>query len=208
MSTLAPFLDRLLTTGEARLTGRPGPDDRRDAVEILARAFAEYRLDVAGPPIDFDPEAALAAGLFTARACWFAVTRDDPPEQVTALLPTIPEPVTPAAHLSIDLTLRYAVTVYRRAHAQSAADALVVRLADAFRRCPLTGVLSDVADDPAGDLAFAGHAGLELLYAERLAANFRPAWLPPAGRTRERVELVFQQTGKAMPVEEDGGPSE
>src|SRR3954470_7002813 len=113
MSTLAPFLDRLLTTGEAHLTGRPGPDDRRDAAEVLARAFAEYRLDVAGPPIDFDPESALAAGLFTARACWFAVTRDDPPEQVAALLPAIPEPATPATHLSIDLTLRYAVTVYR-----------------------------------------------------------------------------------------------
>jgi hypothetical protein len=208
MSTLAPFLDRLLTTGEARLTGRPEPGDRREAVEILSRAFAEYRLDVARPPIDFDPESALAAGLFTARACWFAVTRDDPPEQVAALLPAIPEPATPATHLSIDLTLRYAVTVYRRARAQNADDALVARLAGAFRHSPLTGVLSDVTDAPARDLAFGGHAGLELLYAERLAANFRPAWLPVGGRIRERVELVFQQMGKAMPVDADGGPSE
>jgi len=200
MSTLAPFLDRLLTTGEARLTGRPEPDDRRDAVEILGRAFAEYRLDVAGPPIDFDPEAALAAGLFTARACWFAVTRDAPPEQVMSLLSAVPDPATPAAHLSIDLTLRYAVTVYRRAHAQNAADALVARLAETLRRCPLTGVLSDVADAPAADLAFAGHAGLELLYAERLAANFRPAWLPAEGRPRERVEVVFHQMGRAVPT--------
>src|SRR3954467_2674735 len=125
MSTLAPFLDRLLTTGEARLTGRPDPDDPHAAAEVLARSFAEFRLDVAGPLIDFDPPAALAAGLFTARACWFAVSRDDPPEQVTSLLPAIPEPTTPAAHLSIDLTLRYAVTVYRRAHAQNADDVLV-----------------------------------------------------------------------------------
>jgi hypothetical protein len=199
MSTLAPFLDRLLTTGEARLTARPDPDDPHAATEVLARAFAEYRLDVAGPLIDFDPPAALAAGLFTARACWFAVSRDDLPERVASLLPAIPDRITPAAHLSIDLTLRYAVTVYRRAHAQNAADVLVARLAQAFRRCPLTGVLSDVADAPTGDLAFAGHAGLELLYAERLAANFRPAWLPAGGRTRERVELVYQQMGKPVP---------
>src|SRR5690349_10844201 len=114
MSALTPFLDRLFTTGEARLAGRPEPDDRRDVEEVLRRAFAEYRLDVAGPPIEFDPASAVMAALFTAWACWFAVSREEPPEQVTALLPATPEPTTPAAHLSIDLTLRYAVTVYRR----------------------------------------------------------------------------------------------
>jgi hypothetical protein len=206
MSALTPFLDRLFTTGEARLTGRPEPDDRSDVEEVLRRAFAEYRLDIAGPLIDFDPTAAVAAALFTAWTCWFAVSRDDPPEQVASLLPAIADPKTPGAHLSIDLTLRYAVTVYRRAHAQNADDVLVQRLAESFRRCPLTGALSDVADAPTGDLTFAGHAGLELLYAERLAANPRPAWVPAAGRTRERVELVYQQMGKKMPVEFDGGP--
>jgi hypothetical protein len=200
MSALTPFLDRLIATGEARLTGRPEPDDRRDTEDVLGRAFAEYRLDVAGPPIEFDANAALDAALFVARACWFAVSRDDPPEQVTGLLPTVPEPKAPAAHLSIDLTLRYAVTVYRRVHAQNADDVLALRLADTLRRCPLTGVLSDVEEAPAGDLVFGGHAGLELLYAERLAANFRPAWLPAEGRMRERVELVYQQMGKTMPT--------
>jgi metal-sulfur cluster biosynthetic enzyme len=199
MSALTLFLDRLLTTGEARLTGRPEPDDRRDTDEILRRAFAEYRLNVAGPLIEFDPDAAHAAALFTARACWFAVSREEPPEQVTTLLPTISEPMAPAAHLSIDLTLRYAVTVYRRVRAQNAEDVLAIRLADTFRRCPLTGVLSDAAEAPTGGLVFGGHAGLELLYAERLAANFRAAWLPAAGRLRERVELVFQQLGKRLP---------
>jgi metal-sulfur cluster biosynthetic enzyme len=199
MSALTPFLDRLFTTGEARLTGRPEPDDRRDTDEVLRRAFAEYRLDVAGPRIDFDSVAAHEAALFTARACWFAVSREEPPEQVTTLLPTISDPKTPAAHLSIDLTLRYAVTIYRRVHAQNAEDVLAIRLADTFRRCPLTGVLSDAAEAPTGDLVFGGHAGLELLYAERLAANYRPAWLPAEGRVRERVEMVFQQMGKAMP---------
>jgi hypothetical protein len=200
MSALSPFLDRLFTTGEARLTGRPEPDDRRDTDEVLRRAFTEYRLDVAGPLIEFDPDAAHAAALFTARACWFAVSREEPPEQVTKLLSAITDPKTPAAHLSIDLTLRYAVTIYRRVHAQNAEDVLAIRLADTFRRCPLTGALSDVAEAPTGDVVFGGHAGLELLYAERLAANYRPAWLPAEGRLNERVELVFQQLGKRMPT--------
>ena len=200
MSALTPFLDRLFTTGEARLAGRLEPDDRRDTEAVLRRAFAEYRLDVAGPPVEFDPAAADGAALFLARACWFAISREEPPEQATTLLPTLPEPRTPSAHLSIDLTLRYATTVYRRARAQNAEDVLAVRLAEAFRRCPLTGVLSDVADAPTGDLTLGGHAGLELLYAERLAANFRPTWLPAAGRLRERVEWVFQEMGKNAPA--------
>lgn len=199
MSALTPFLDRLLTTGEARLTGRPEPDDPGDTAAVLRRAFAEYRLDVAGPLIDLDVAAGATAALFAARACWFAVSRDETPEQMSNLLPKLPEPITPGAHLSIDLTLRYLVTVYRRVHAQNAEDALAARLAEAFRRCPLTGVLSDVREAPTGDLAFGGHAGLELLYAERLAASFRPTWLPLAGRVRERVELVYQQMGKRMP---------
>jgi hypothetical protein len=205
MADLAPFLDRLFATGEARLTGRPDGDDGREARTVLRRAFAEYRLDVAGPPIELDEEAAAAAALFTARACWFAVSREDPPEHVNALLVPLAEPKTAAANLSVDLTLQYAVTVYQRVHAQSPEDVLGTRLAETFRRCPLTGVLSDVADGPTGDLTFGGHSGLELRYAERLAANYRSAWLPPAGRTREVVQLTYQQQGKKWP---GGAPGE
>jgi hypothetical protein len=198
MSALAPFLERLFTTGEARLTARPEPDDRRDVETMLRRAFAEYRLDVAGPPIDLDFDAALAAAIFTARACWFAVSRDEPPEALKTQLPAVPAPKSSAAHGSVDLTLRYLTTVYRRLHAHNAEDVLVKRLAETFRQCPLTGVLSEVADAPTGDLLLGGHAGLELLYAERLAVNYRAAWLPSTGRLRERVEVVFQQMGKAL----------
>ena len=158
-----------------------------------------FRSDVAGPQIEYDPDAGFTAALFTARACWFAVSRDELPEQVTKLLPTIPNPTTPAAHLSIDLTLRYLVTVHRRVRSQNTEDVLAVRLGDTFRRCPLTGALSDLADAPTGDRLFGGHVGLELLYAERLVANFRSPWLPPEGRGRERVEVVFEQLGKKLP---------
>jgi hypothetical protein len=204
MSPLAPFLDHLFATGEARLADRPEADDRREALNVLRRAFAEYRLDVAGPLLEFDADAGLAAALFTSRACWFAVSRDEPPEQVVSLLAPLPEPETAAAHLSVDLTLRYAVTVHRRAGAQNPEDVLAVRLAETLRRCPLTGVLSDLADGPAGGLTFGGHSGLELLYAERLVTNDRPSWLPPAGRTRDVVEMVFRKQGKAWPPDDAG----
>src|SRR5262245_27067137 len=204
MSALAPFLDHLFATGEAVLRGRPEPaaDERRDVEAVLRSAFHEYRLEVAGPSIDFDPAAAAAAALLTARACWFSVSRDEPPNHVAALLVPPDPPKTAAAHLSIDLPLRYAATVYRRAQSQNADDVLATRLAETLRRCPLTGALADIAAKPAGDLTLAGHPGLELLYAERLAACYRPAWLPEGGRARQAVELVYHQQGKKWPPEE------
>jgi MoxR-vWA-beta-propeller ternary system domain bpX4 len=199
MSALTPFLDRLLTIGEARLTGRPEADERQDTDEVLRRAFGEYRLDLAGPLLDIDANAALHAALFMARAYWFAVSRDESPAQVKQRLPAIPDPTTPAAHASIDSTLRYAVTIYRRVHAQNAEDVLAIQLAEVLRRCPLTGVRSDVSDPAIGDVAFGGHTGLQLLYAERLAAKLRPAWLPPGGRIREAIDLVYQHLVKKLP---------
>jgi hypothetical protein len=199
MPQLAPFLEHLIATGEARLEALPELDDRREVDSVLNRAFQRYRLDVAGPPIEFDTTAANAAALFLARACWFAVSRDEPPEVVAKQLRPLDPPTTASAHLSIDLTLRYATTVHRRALAQNPEDVLGKLLAETLRRCPLTGVLSDVVDDPLGDLSFAGHSGLQLLYAERLAEHFRPNWLPQDGQTREAVELVFHQKGRAWP---------
>ena len=59
--------------------------------------------------------------------------------------------------------------------------------------CFCLGAGTDVAESPTSDLQFHDHYGLQLLYAERLAANFRSAWVPTSGRTREVVELVFMQ---------------
>jgi hypothetical protein len=205
MSDLAAFLDHLFSTGEARLTDRPEADDPRRIQAVLREAFREYRLEVAGPMIEFDAEAAGVAAVFTARACWFAVSRDEPPDVVAAALKRLVPPRSASAHLSVDLTLRYAVTVHRRVHAQIPEDVLAVRLEEVLGTCPLTGVLSDIAGAPTGDLTFAEHAGLELLYAERLAARFRPAWLPSAGRTRQAVEWVYQQLGRTVPL--DGSPA-
>src|SRR5262249_34031810 len=197
---LASFLNHLFASGEAKSPGPREAATPRDVQSVLRRAFAEYRLGVAGPPIDFDPEAATAAALFMARACWFVVSRDEPPDVVEVALEPLVSQTTAAVQLSIDLTLRYAATVYRRAHAQNAEDVLATRLAETLRRCPLSGVLVGIADAPTGDLTFAGHRGLKLLYAERLADHFRPTWLPPEGQTREVVEWVWQQRGEKLPA--------
>jgi hypothetical protein len=201
MSSLSEFFEHLFATGEAQLAGRPELGDRRECDEVLRGAFNEYRLDVAGLLIEFDADAAVAAACYTALACWFAVSHDETPEQVRSLLELPALRATPQATLSTDLALRYVVTVHRRVKAQNSDDVLVKSLAETLRRWPLTGVLSDVAEPPTGDLTFGGHRGLELLYAERLAGYYRPSWLPAEGRRRETVEMIFRQQGRPWPPE-------
>jgi hypothetical protein len=197
MSALSEFFEHLFATGEARLTGRPDLGDRRELEEVLRSAFNEYRLDVAGPLIELDADAAVGAAYYTSLACWFAASHDETPEQVKGLLKMPDVRATSQAALSVDLTLRYVVTVHRRAQAQNREDVLAKLLSDTLRRWPLTGVSSDVAEPPTGDLTFAGHRGLELLYAERLAGNYRESWLPAEGRLREMVEMIQQGSARS-----------
>ncbi len=196
MSSFADFLQRLLADGEAVLSG---PPDRGQAAAadraVLARDFADHALDVAGPPVPFDPAAASAAAHLLAAACWHLVAPDAAPD-----LPPLGEPGTPAAHLSADVALRFLPAVHRRAALRSADDPLAAALADVSCRWPLSGVLADLPGPPAGGLDFDGHPSLQLLYAERLVGRERPAWVPAAGPARERVELVCRERGRPAPT--------
>ncbi len=58
----------------------------------------------------------------------------------------------------------------------------------------------DLDAEPLGPLDFAGHPGLQLLYAERLAAAPRAAWVPPAGPAREWAERAFHERGRPLPA--------
>lgn len=185
------FLQRLFRDGRVILRGQPvfSPRDRAEASRLLAATYADYRLQVAAPLIDFDAVTALAASELLHRACWFLVNHDDPPEVIEKQL-SMPEfPVSPAQHLSADLVLRYLPLVHRRAQALAPADRLPALLAQVLRQWPLSGVLSDVADEPLISLELGGHPGLLLLYAERLARNDKPGWRPE-GQGLEYVELV------------------
>ena len=95
--------------------------------------------------------------------------RDEVIEPLKRRLVMPGSPTTPAQHFSADLLLRYLPQVLKRARGLDASDPLVGLLAEVLRRWPLSGILSDVEEGPTVPLDFAGHRGLQLLYAERVA---------------------------------------
>jgi hypothetical protein len=194
---LVPLLQRLFDDGTAVLRERPRlePGERREALALLERAYGTYRLDVGGPPVDFDAGTALAAAELLGRACWFLVNHAEPAAELEKSLALPAPPTSAAQHLSADLLLRFLPQVHRRARAVAPDDRLAALLACVLRQWPLSGVLSDVEEAPLTPPDFGGHPGLLLLYAERLARAGKPAWVP-AGRGLEYLELVLAEQGK------------
>ncbi len=196
MAEFTAFVRRLLESGEARLRAEPalGDDESPEVVECLRAAFGDHALDVAGPALDFEPAPAVAAARFLAWSCWFLMHRRESSDEAASRL-VMPVPSSPGDHLSADVTLRFAAGVHRRARAVSPQDVLTRRLEETLRQWPLSGALADIADAP-GDLG--SHPGLLLLFAERLAARPRPAWL--VGPIGPFVELVFARRGLPLPA--------
>ncbi len=197
MATLGDFLRGLFEEGRIVLKGRPAPSeaDRPGAVARLEAAFEVHRLDVAGPPIPFDPASALAAAELVRQAGWFLVNRSETVEMMERCLAAPRHPRSASEHLSADLAFRFLPQLQRRARSIAPGDRLPALLADVLRAWPLSGVLSDIEEGPddVGDLG--GHPGLWMLYAERLALDEKPAWMP-RGAARGHVELVFRGLGK------------
>jgi len=195
MRCLANSLRRLLSEGRIVLSARPDDAGANDAeaVNVLERAFHEYCLTLAGPPLAFDAATAVVAARFVAWSAWYLVSRGEPDTEVERHL-VLPEPATPGQHLSADLVLRYVPQIHRRAARANPADTLTRRLDETLRRWPLSGVLADLTDGPLTALDFGGHHGILLLYAERLADHFKPSWVPPPP-ARAYVELVWQERG-------------
>src|SRR5438046_3164281 len=106
-SPLAGFLEALLVRGEAVLTGRPDAKPDAASRELVARAFADHALDVAGPPIVLDESAALAAAEVVRQAAWCLVQRGEPLEALERAGRALRAPESPSAHLSADLLLRF-----------------------------------------------------------------------------------------------------
>jgi hypothetical protein len=194
MTALVDFLRRLMSEGSVTLRERPipSPSPPAEAMRLLAGAYADYRLDVAGPLVDFAADSALAAAALVRQACWFSVNHDEPAQELEKTLTMPGAPASPAQHLSADLLLRYLPHIHRRARALAPADLLTSLLAKVLRQWPLSGVLADIEDGPTIPLDFGGHPGLLLLYAERLAQNRKPAWQPD-GVGGEYVELVNRE---------------
>ncbi len=188
------WLLRVMTHGESVQAGPPGDGDRVAAEGHLRAAHARRALDLAGVVPPFTAGVALAAAAWLAAACW----RLAGPGEGGGPLPELPAPVTAADHLAADLTLRFLPGVRVRART-SGRVALVADIDAVLRRWPLSGVLADLDGGPETTLDFGGHAGLQLDYAERLARNPRPGWVPAGGPAREWAERVFHERGRPLP---------
>jgi hypothetical protein len=198
MGSLDKFLARLLHEGRIVFRQRPAPasstaaaKEKAQAAEVLERAYAAYRLDVAGPPIPFDAEVACAAGELVRRASWALIDHGERVEDLGRRVVMPHGPRGPSDHLSADLVLRFLPQVARRARAIDPSDRLLGLLSGVLRQWPLSGVLADLDEGPSTPLDLGEHPGLLLLYAERWARHGRAAWRP-AGRALDYVELVLR----------------
>jgi hypothetical protein len=192
MGTFAQFIEALLQRGEIVYASSPTlPEtDRAECVRLLSDHYQLEALNLAGPPIPFDSEAALAAAWFVALAGWYLVSTDEPSEKLESNLKISGKKRTWISDFSADIALRFAATIYRRAFSNAADDTLTRILQRELLQWPLSGVLADISDEPSGDLAFGGHPGLQMLYAERLAANPKPHWTPNDGRALQVAQWV------------------
>jgi hypothetical protein len=206
MTSFHEFLNQLLNEGRVvfRSTRAPHDRPRPQDIAVLEKAYLAHGLSVAGPDIPFDPAVAFSAAELIRQASWALVNHDDRITHLKKCLTMPIAPVTPAHHLSADLTLRYLPQIFNRARVLDPCDPFVDLLRELLRRWPLSGAISDVAEAPLASLDFGGHLGLLLLYAERLAVNDRKAWRPVEGGPGwEQYELVIQERGRVGAIKPD-----
>ena len=108
-------------------------------------------------------------------AAWYFLNPGLPIAAAAKTLCMPSAPATPEQHFSADLVLRFVLTLQRRAQAMLPNDELPRALTQTLRQWPLSGVLADIMDPPLTAVDFGAHPGLNFLYAERLAAQERPA---------------------------------
>jgi MoxR-vWA-beta-propeller ternary system domain bpX4 len=187
----------LLVNGRITFDGPPeeGWFTDRDAATVLALFWQEHLSAIGGPPLRFVENIGTKAARLVVMSAWYLVSRAGTPEDLARDLAFPEEPGTPDEHLSADLTLQFLPSIHQRASVLFPADRLPVLLVEILRRWPLSGVLADLMDAPIGSLDFRGHPGILLLYAERLAENFKPTWAP-RGLGAPYLELVWAELGK------------
>lgn len=200
MDGLDEFLEELLRKGRIAFRRRPAEDAwSARAAGVLERAYADFALDVAGPPIAFDAAVAREACEVVVQASWALVCHEDRLETLERRLTMRHPPTRPSHHLSADLVFRYLAQVHRRARAINPDDPFAAMLAKLLREWPLSGVLAGLEGGPASPTDFGGHEGLMLLYAERWARHELPAWRP-TGRALEYAEMVHGGTAGGSPA--------
>jgi hypothetical protein len=197
MSTSSNFWQRVFQDGSFLfdVAPRENPAKDRDTMLLLARFYQQHTLAIAGPSLKFVEDVAAHAARVVEWSAWYLVSQSGTLEDLDRDLAFPDEPRGPAEYLSADLTLQYLPSIYQRARALFPADRLTALLGDLLLRWPLSGVLADLPDAAPGNLEFGGHPGLLLCYAERLAENFKPAWMP-RGLGVAYVEMVWTEMGR------------
>ena len=196
---LRDWLERVLVHGESVQTEPPvfHPHSDAEIATLLEAAYLRHAANFAGVRLPFQKGAARDAARVLAEACW---AQSSGGEYIPSPF-CQREPASAAEHLTADLLYRFLPGVLKRAKARDRESALCVSLEGLLRKWPLSGVLADLDGAPALPPDFHGHAGLQMLYAERLLANPRTGWVPRSGTAYEWVERVFQDSGKPIPQE-------
>ncbi len=202
-TTYQEFLTELFDEG--KIVFRTAPRDRPSpsAVAVLAEAFQALSITVAGPPIAFDPQIACAAAEFLRQSAWALVSRDDRTRDVEKRLKMPDCPLTPARHLSADLTMRYLPQVLRRVRGLDPSGSLVARLASVLRAWPLSGVLSDVKEAPLVPVEFRRAFGAHALVCGtsfRQRSTIVAADTRTDGATWGHYELVVEEHAQTAPA--------
>lgn len=197
MTSILDLTQALLYEGHLVLESRPSftistPVQTAEIQTLLREAFESFLLTIIGPPLEYRPKVGLEALRIVSEACWFLVSTDEDPAELTEALTPSWKLADASAILSADLLFRYLPAVHRRARAKSADDVLTKALESLLLTHPLSGLLSDIREAPSGDLGFAGHLGLMTLYAERFTRHPKPNWKPTEGELAEVVEWVTQ----------------
>ena len=196
MAAFEEFLSQLLDHGKVIFRSAKPPQDRptgRD-VAILAEAYATLAISVAGPPVTFDPRIACEAAELVRQASWALVSREERVVDLKRRLRMSTAPASPAQHLSADLMLRYVPQILESGP-RNRSDRPCDR--DPRRPPPTMAAIRRPVrrrGRSAGRAEFGRHPGLLLLYAERLAANDRPAWRPdPSSPAYDYYDLLVAE---------------
>ena len=189
------FVRALLWEGRLRVGVEPQLRLSDADVEELRTALAIAALQLTGPLLQGSlPILVQAVPVVYRLARRFLHAEPEP----AANDPTLRMPAGPrsaADHLAGDVAFRFLPGLYQRVVSRDPEDELVEAIKNVLRQWPLSGVLADITEPPATPIDFEGHPGLGFLYAERLAARERSAWMP-TGAALDCLDVVYQSLGK------------
>jgi MoxR-vWA-beta-propeller ternary system domain bpX4 len=142
-----------------------------EVTDFLAEAYRAEAADYPHVAPDFDPVAGLWAANTVYEAAQLLLHRTDAPADLTHRLPHYPEPITAAALLSADLTLRFLPDLIVRGQLIDPDDPLVALLTDRLRLFHYSGVRYPLMVSGLDFSPVVANAGLLRLYADRVVAH-------------------------------------